>query len=78
MVKAFYRNVACHHRAVDRSISAPFSIFTFPSLVLRISPDLIRCRRAWRGAFVTEPLALLSAGRTWSSAELPASFLELM
>lgn len=30
MVKAFYRNVACHHRTVDRSISAPFSIFTFP------------------------------------------------
>lgn len=34
MVKAFYRNVACHHWTVDRSISAPFSIFTFPPLAL--------------------------------------------
>lgn len=64
MAKAFYRNAACHHRIVDRSISAPCSIFTFPPSVLQISPDLILCSGSGGRSFVIESPAVVGVGGT--------------
>lgn len=60
--------MACHHRIVDRSISAPCSIFTFPPSVLQISPDLILCSGSWGSAFVIESPAVVGVGGTWPPA----------